>query len=151
MKEWKASVIVAGEACAPALCSRVPLSFWGGVDPHTGKIIDVHHDLKGQCITGKVLLIPAGRGSCSGSGIMLEMIRERTAPAALISIEAEPIISLGSVMGYELYKRGVPIFTLDESAFFGVPDGALLHISTDGKITLHEEEKDESRIVLSQN
>lgn len=131
----KATVVVAGEVCAPTLCSKVPLSFWGGVDPHTGEVIDVHHDLNGQCMTGKVLLIPAGRGSCSGSGIMLEMIRQHTAPAALISIEAEPIISLGSVMGYELYQRSVPIFTLNEKDFYSIPNGTILNIKEDGTIT----------------
>lgn len=131
----KATVVVAGEACASTLCSKVPLSFWGGVDPHTGEVIDVHHDLNGQCMTDKVLLIPAGRGSCSGSGIMLEMIRQQTAPAALISIEAEPIISLGSVMGYELYQRGVPILTLDEKDFYNIPNKTMLNIAEDGTIT----------------
>ena len=135
MTELKATIVVAGSVCAPALCSKVPLSFWGGVDPHTGEVIDVHHDLNGQCMTGKVLLIPAGRGSCSGSGIMLKMIRQQTAPAALISIEAEPIISLGSIMGYELYQRGVPIFTLKEEEFNAIKDKTVLNISQDGIIT----------------
>jgi predicted aconitase with swiveling domain len=109
MKIIQGKPVVPGESRGRALVSRVPLSFWGGVDPHTGEVIDVHHDLSGQVITRKALLIPSGRGSCSGSGIMLEMIRQKTCPNILISIEAEPIISLGSVLGYELYKRGVPI------------------------------------------
>ena len=54
----------------------------------------------------------------------------------LISIEAEPIISLGSVLGYELYKRGVPILTITKEEYESIPDGALITVKEDGRITV---------------
>lgn len=132
-----ATPVVPGSASGRALVSQVPLSFWGGVNPHTGKIVDVHHDCSGQCMTGRALLIPLGRGSCSGSGIMLEMIRQRTAPSLLISLEAEPIISLGSVMGRELYQRHVPIFTITPEEYASIPDGAEISAAEDGTLTIN--------------
>ena len=138
MKTIHAVPVVPGNGEGKALVSQIPLSFWGGVDPHSGKIIDVHHDLSGQCMTGRALLIPAGRGSCSGSGIMLEMIRQKTCPAMLISLEAEPIISLGSVMGYELYKRGVPIFTVSEEDYKAIRTGVSIIAKEDGTLCLED-------------
>ncbi len=136
MRVIQANPVVPGDAQGKALVSNIPLSFWGGVDPHTGKVIDVHHDLSGQILTGRALLIPAGRGSCSGSGIMLEMIRQNTCPALLVSIEAEPIISLGSVMGFELYKRGVPIFIVTKEEFYSIPQESIIEACSDGTIQI---------------
>lgn len=136
MRIIQAKVIVQGEAKGTALVSKMPLSFWGGVEPHSGEVIDVHHDLAGQVISGSVLLIPEGRGSCSGSGIMLEMIRLRTSPAALVMEEAEPIISLGSVMGYELYHRGVPIYTVSKAEYESISTGDVITVGRDGKLTV---------------
>ncbi len=140
MKKIQTCVVVKGSASACALVSDTALSFWGGVDPHSGRVIDVHHDLSGQSMSGKALCIPAGRGSCSGSGIMLEMIRQKTHPAMLISMEAEPIISLGSVMGYELYGRGVPICTVSEEEYAALRNGMKLTLSEDGMLTIEEQE-----------
>lgn len=108
----KSKVITGGAASGVALVGKTALSFWGGVDPHSGKIVDVHHDLCGACLSGRVLCIPFDRGSCSGSGVMLEMIRQGTAPAAIVCIEAEPVLAMGSVIGEYLYQRQVAIHTV---------------------------------------
>lgn len=57
-----------GRASGEVLYSDVPLSFMGGIDPRSGAVIDLHHPLIGACVAGKVLALPSGRGSCSGSG-----------------------------------------------------------------------------------
>jgi len=77
------SVLVDGNASGPLLVSDVGISFWGGIDPQSGNIIDEHHPLKGSNVSGKILVIPSGRGSCSGSGALLELIVNNCAPAFL--------------------------------------------------------------------
>lgn len=104
--------MVEGNVTAQALVSAKPLSFWGGVEPSTGMIKDVHHDLCGENLTGKVLCIPFDRGSCSGSGVLFEMIRQETAPAAILCIGAEAVLALGPVIGQKIYDRNVPIRTI---------------------------------------
>ena len=42
--------IVHGAATGEILYSKVPLSFWGGVEQTTGDIIDHHHPLFGENI-----------------------------------------------------------------------------------------------------
>jgi predicted aconitase with swiveling domain len=132
----KGCPVIPGKARGQSICSNIPISFWGGIDAHNGKIVDIHHDLCGQCITGKILFIPGGRGSCSGSGIMLEMIRARTAPAAIISIEAEPIIAIGSVIGRELYGRVVPLYTINSQDYKTIISGTIISLEKDGTIEI---------------
>jgi predicted aconitase with swiveling domain len=120
---FNARATVAGEACGEALVSRMPLSLWGGLDPKSGKVTDVRHDLFGQCVSGKVLFVPEGKGSSSSSSVLLETIRAGTAPAAIVNVVTEPILATGSIIGCVLYGRTVPIFTLDREDYARVNTG----------------------------
>ena len=76
--------LTSGSARGPVLFSDTALSFWGGVAPTNGEVIDRHHPLSGQIITGKVLAIPKGRGSCTGSSVLMEVILNGNGPSALV-------------------------------------------------------------------
>jgi predicted aconitase with swiveling domain len=101
--------LVAGEATGPALVLEEPLSFWGGIDPATGRIVDVHHPQHGASVTGTVLVMPAGRGSSSSSSVLAEAIRMGTAPSAIVLRGADPIVALGAIVARELYGVTVPV------------------------------------------
>ena len=94
-----------------AVCSE-GLSFWGGVDPDTGVVIDAHHDLHGQSVAGKIVLMPTSRGSCAGSGVLLELALNGHAPAALIFREDEQILTLGAVIASRMFDRSVGVARL---------------------------------------
>ena len=79
----------------PALYSNTGISFWGGVDPTNGTIIDQTHSLHGQCITDKILCIPSGRGSCTGSQVMLELLLNKKGPKAIILRDVDSILCTG--------------------------------------------------------
>lgn len=114
--------VVEGIADAPALVSNTSLSFWGGVNPSTGTIQDVHHDLNGQNLKGKILCVPYDRGSCSSSGVMLEMIRQGTNPVGILCIEAEAVLALGPIIGEKMYQRGIAMRTVSEEVFSRIPE-----------------------------
>lgn len=128
---FKGQALVSGIVEGEALVTNTPLSFWGGVDAKTGCVIDRRHDLCGVCLTGKVLFIPQGRGSCSSSGIILEMIRAGTAPAAIIAIQSEAILATGSIIGRELYGRTMPVITVSEQMFKEIQSGDYVRIDGD--------------------
>ena len=67
MQEIIGRCLVPGFAQGEVLYSDVPLSFWMGVDTETGEIIDRHHPLCGENVTGKIFVLPGARGSSSGS------------------------------------------------------------------------------------
>ena len=105
----EARTLVAGEATGPALVLEEPLSFWGGIDPATGLIVDVHHPQRGGSVTGTVLVMPAGRGSSSSSSVLAEAIRVGTAPAAIVLHAVDPIVALGAIVARELYGFTIPV------------------------------------------
>src|SRR3990170_243271 len=88
---------------AEPLVLTEPLSFWGGGDPNTGVIIDVRHPQSGEVVSGRVLIMPAGRGSSSSASVLAEMIRLGTAPSRVVLDQPDPILLLGAWVAKELY------------------------------------------------
>ena len=115
-------------ASAPALVSEVPLSFWGGVDPDSGRVIDRHHPLAGESLAGRVLMLPGSRGSCSGSGVLLELLLNGHAPAALLFSGQEEILTLGALVGEALFDTTVPVFRVEPDAARALADGPAVRI-----------------------
>ncbi|MBM1206238.1 aconitase X [Pseudomonas fragi] len=109
--------LVDGAAFAPLLYADVGLSFWGGVDPFSGEVIDRHHPLSGECLAGRVLAIPSGRGSCTGSSVLMELISNGHAPAALVLAEADEILTLGVLVARTLFQRSLPVLCIGREAF----------------------------------
>ncbi len=124
----KGRTLVAGEGNGPLLRLTHPISFWGGVDPVEGTIVDPRHPQFGASIQGTVLLIPSAVGSSSSSAIMLELLREGTAPAAVLMGKADAILALGGVVGRELGYEPVPVVEVDPAAFADVESGVVLRV-----------------------
>jgi len=87
-----------GSAEGEALVSRMGISFFGGVDPETGIVVEKGHDLEGRRISGKVLVFPTGKGSTVGSYTLYRMKKAGTAPAAILNAECEPITAVGCIL-----------------------------------------------------
>jgi predicted aconitase with swiveling domain len=83
---------------AEAIVTKDGISFYGGVDPDTGKVVEVGHELEGQTITGKVLVFPSGKGSTVGSYTMYRMMKNNTAPAAIVNRDIDTIIAVGCII-----------------------------------------------------
>ena len=126
--------VVAGSAIGSALVSKEPLSFWGGLSPHTGEIIDRRHDCSGQIATDRIFVFPRGKGSSTSSATLMESIKNGVAPAAIVNIKVDPILALGSIVSDELYNKAVPIVVLDEQDFYSIKEGDHLNIESDGKV-----------------
>jgi predicted aconitase with swiveling domain len=127
-------VLVAGSASGEALVLREPLSFWGGVDPSDGRIIDQHHPQVGESVRGKVLVMPSGRGSSSSSSVLAETLRAGTGPAAILLAEPDPIVALGAMVARELYGGSIPVVVVDPGTYDGIMTGRMTRIELDGRI-----------------
>ena len=97
--ELKGRVIKSGTAEGIALVSPEPIGFLGGVDPDTGIVVEPGHPLEGQCVAGRVLVFPTGKGSTVGSYTLYRMARSGTAPAAIVNAESEAIVAVGAIIG----------------------------------------------------
>jgi predicted aconitase with swiveling domain len=85
-----------------ALVLTAPISFWGGVDSKTGRIADVRHPQHGENLSGRVLFLPGTIGSSSASAVLLELVHNGHAPAALVLHEPDAIVLLGLIVAREM-------------------------------------------------
>lgn len=98
---------------APLLWTDTPLSFWGGTDPATGEIIDRHHPLSSRSLSGVALCMPSGRGSCSGSLALLELLLAGKGPRVILLQQADDILALGGIVAEILFGCGIPVAVVD--------------------------------------
>ena len=98
MEQLKGRIIYKGKAEGEALVTSMPISFYGGVDPNTGVVIEKGHELQGQSVKGKILVFPQGKGSTVGSYTLYRMKKNGTAPAGMINKECETIVAVGAII-----------------------------------------------------
>ena len=87
-----------GNATGEALVTSMGISFYGGVDPETGRVVEKGHELEGQSIAGRVLVFPTGKGSTVGSYTLYRLKKAGLAPAAIINLESETITAAGCII-----------------------------------------------------
>jgi predicted aconitase with swiveling domain len=134
MTEIRSRVVFEGEAEGPFLSLGAPISFWGGVDPKSGTIADPRHPDHGAEITGRILAVPETVGSSSSSAIMLELLRNGKAPAALILGQVDAILVLGIVVGRELSYKTVPVVEAAPAATAAFRNGELVRVTSSGSV-----------------
>lgn len=126
---------LAGRALAPgsahgrALVLSEPLSFWGGIDIESGRVIDGHHPQAGADVRGKILFMPSGRGSSSSSTVLAEAIRAGTGPVGIVLLHADSILTLGAVVACILYGVERPVVVLGEGGYRRAKSG--MHVSVE--------------------
>ncbi len=130
---FEGRVLVGGEADGTAVVLHEPLSLWGGLDPASGELIDAHHPQRGAALAGRVLVMPASRGSSSSASVLAEAVRAGTAPAAILLAEPDLILAIGAEVARELYGRSVPIVVLAPDEMAEIPDGARVRVA-DGSV-----------------
>ena len=119
----KGRTISPGTARGEALVSTEPIGFYGGIDAKTGIVIEQGHELEGQCVTGKVLVFPCGKGSTVGSYVIYGLARNGVGPAALVNKETETIVATGAILA------GIP--TVDGIDIENISSGDTLEIDAE--------------------
>ena len=134
-RSLQATAVVDGDARGTVLALDEPLSFWGGVDPGTGVIVDRHHPQADASVAGTVLVLPGTRGSAGGSGTLAESLRLGTGPAAILLPSANRSIAVGVLVADELYGRPVPVLVLAGDAHASFRTGEAVTIANGGWVT----------------
>ena len=111
------SVLVKGIAKAEPLVLTAPISFWGGVSPETGTIIEKRHPQFGTTLKGKILMLPAAKGSSSGSSVLAEILRNGTGPAAIVLAAPDAILATGAMVAMSLYGVVCPVLIVEQKRF----------------------------------
>ncbi len=123
MEQLKGRIIYKGKAEGEALVTEMPISFYGGIDPNTGIVLEKGHQLNGQSVKGKILVFPQGKGSTVGSYTLYRMKKNATAPAGMINKECETIVAVGAIIS--------EIPTLDKVDICKIKTGDRLSIDGD--------------------
>ncbi len=124
--ELNGRIIYKGKAEAEALVTSQPISFYGGVDPNTGVVIEKGHELQGVSVKGKILVFPQGKGSTVGSYTLYRLKKNGVAPAGMINRECETIIAVGAIIS--------EIPTVDKIDIGKLKTGDILKIENDAVI-----------------
>lgn len=120
--------VASGCASGAALVTKEPISFLGNVNPETGVVVDPGHELYGQCVSGKVLIFPSGKGSTVGSYVIYQLKKRGLAPVAMINIRSEPIVAVGAVIS------GIPLVDRVRDNILVLKDGVLVTVDADREL-----------------
>ena len=120
--------IFPGSVQGEALVTTQAISFFGGIDPDTGVVVERGHELEGQCVSGKVLVFPTGKGSTVGSYTLYRLKHNGHAPLAILNVECETITAVGCIIA--------EIVCVDQLPIHEILPGSL--VSIDGGIVIHE-------------
>ena len=101
--------IYRGKAEGETLTTSMGISFFGGVDPETGKVVEKGHELEGKSISGKILVFPSGKGSTVGSYSLYQLKYNQLAPLAIINTVCETIIAVGCIISEIPCIDNIPI------------------------------------------
>jgi hypothetical protein len=118
-------VICRGKARGRALVSSQPISFLGGVDPETGKVVERGHELAGESVKGRVLVFPHGKGSTVGSYVLYRLSRSGLAPAAIVNEECETIVAVGAIISEIPCVDRVDLNKIAQGVLVTVDDGVV--------------------------
>jgi uncharacterized protein len=112
--------IYQGIAEGEALVTSMGISFFGGVDPDTGIVVEKGHQLEGQSISGKVLVFPTGKGSTVGSYTLYRLKMNGVAPIAIVNALSETITAVGCIIAEIPCVDQVPIEQLKTGALLKI-------------------------------
>ncbi|MDX1646292.1 MAG: DUF126 domain-containing protein [Longimicrobiales bacterium] len=126
--------LVAGAGEGPLLRLTHPISFWGGIDPASGRVMDPRHPQHGASIAKTVLALPSAVGSSSSSAIALELLRGGRAPAAILMGRVDAILALGVVVARELGYEPIPVLEVSPEAWADLDDGTVLRVAETGDV-----------------
>jgi len=123
--------IFRGKATGITLVTHQLISFYGGVDPETGIIVEKGHELEGRSIAGVILVFPTGKGSTVGSYTLYRLKENGHAPMAIVNAECEPVTAVGCIIA--------EIPCVDQIPISQIPSGIRAAVNGDeGIVTIEE-------------
>lgn len=125
MEQLKGRLIYKGKGEGEAIVTSQPISFYGGVDPNTGVVIEKGHELQGQSVKGKILVFPTGKGSTVGSYTLYRMKKNGTAPSGMINRECETVVAVGAIISEIPCVDKIDISKIKTGNWVIIEDGAV--------------------------
>lgn len=97
-KTFHCTKIAKGQAEAEAIVSKDAVCFYL-VEPDTGVVVEKNHDITGQSIAGKILIMPSGKGSSVVQADGLYKLAQRgMEPKAIIVEQADTVLVSSAII-----------------------------------------------------
>ena len=122
----KGRCIYPGWVQGEALVSTQAISFFGGIDPETGVVVERGHELVGQCIAGKILIFPTGKGSTVGSYTLYRLKHNGHAPLGILNSECETITAVGCIIAEIPCVDQLPIHEIKTGSLVQIEDELIM-------------------------
>ncbi len=127
--------VVKGNAKGSLVVSQQPFSFFGGFDFNSGMVVDPRSDVYQKSLKNKIFAYPAGKGSSSTAGVILEALKQGVAPRAIINVDAEKILAVGAIVAEVVFNWSIPIVSVSKEDFARLTTGKQVEIR-DGEIII---------------
>jgi predicted aconitase with swiveling domain len=128
------NTVIAGDVKGELIVSQQTFSFFGGFDFNSGDVVDPKSDIHGANLKGKIFAYPRGKGSSSTAGVILEALRQETAPKAIINVESEKILAVGAIVAKVMFNWNIPIISISAEDFQQLTSGTYATIKN-GQLT----------------
>ena len=116
MIEIQGRVVLPGRGTGPALVTRMPINFTAAftkpanlIPSRRSAINDHHHELYKKRVKNTVLVFPAAIGSTYTGMMIMQLIFDGAAPAAMIVQNADSLLTSGVVLGDVWFNRSFPV------------------------------------------
>jgi predicted aconitase with swiveling domain len=121
--------LVKGETSGQVLALDEPISFWGGIDPESGSIIDVHHPQHGHNIKNRLLCLSGIRGSTAGPGALLETLYAGNCPKAIVVVKADVATIVALTVYHHLTGKTLPLVEISAADLSLLQQGGVWRLS----------------------
>ena len=121
--------VVGGKSEGEALVTKETISGWGGIDPQTGTVIEMRHELRGKSFKDKILVFPGAKGSSGWSGFFHRARLAGAAPKGMIFNRMTTKIALGAVV-----THAPAVTDLDQDPLAVIETGDWVEIDADAGI-----------------
>jgi predicted aconitase with swiveling domain len=142
----KGRPVFSGVGAGPALATKMPINFTASFTKPKNlfpwwrsQIQDRHHDLFQRDVKGSVLIFPAAVGSTYTGMVLLELMVQDHAPAAVVVRDADSLLVSGSVLADIWFKKAIPMVECPgDEVYEKVSDGDRVVVNGDtGEIEIH--------------
>lgn len=130
---------IGGTAVGEALVCPESIQGWAGVDDQTGIIIEKGHSQEGQCMAGKILVLPCSKGSNGWSCHFHSAMVKGFKPAGWIFTKLDSRAGVASVV---VDIPMVADFPADVDLFALIETGDMVEVNGNtGEVTITKKDK----------
>ena len=129
--QCRCQVLHEGNASGRSVKLSEALSFWGGFDPKSGRIIDRHHNEYGRSLDSRILILPSTRGSAGTPAGLAESLRTGHGPSAIVLGRSDVNLMIGAAVATRLYTHNIPVLVADNDDYDRLSDDQWVMINND--------------------